>query len=67
MAKLIIFFISLFTVSAVDIASMRKNNLKRELVPHVIIAVAAGFMAAQSVMADGAVMSYILRIFGGAV
>ena len=67
MVKLVIFCISLFTLGAVDIAVMRKSNLKREIVPYMIIAVGAGLAAVQYFMTDGAVMGHILRLFGGSV
>ena len=45
MLKIVVYCAALFTLSVVDIVIMKRQSLKKEMVPYVILAALAGFAA----------------------
>ncbi|MCL2408646.1 MAG: hypothetical protein FWC96_03415 [Oscillospiraceae bacterium] len=45
MTKFVIFSATLLALGTADIASMRRERLGRELIPYILIAIAAGVLA----------------------
>ena len=62
MLKFLTFIIILLTLSARDISAMRRERLRREIVPYAILAAAAGIVALLSFAEDTSIMGGMLRL-----